>query len=385
MFDSLADCDDSSFESDDEPSVSFRLSQQTANEDDKAEPMSIPVVGQTLESLPSLPHPASLTDFEQLQLIGEGGYGKVLLVRLKQDPTRLFAMKILNKVGLTDKRHVANIRNERDILSAVKHPNVVRLHYAFQTARRLFLVLEYCRGGEIFFNLLQGRFGEKKARFYAANVVLALECFHQRSLVYRDLKPENVLIGDDGYARITDFGLSRKLAGDERCRSFCGTPEYMAPEVVSQAEYTRVVDWWALGVFIFEMVTGRPPFLDENRSALYKSIQNDEPASPGYLSVELRSLISQLLQKDPTKRLGNAQDAAEIKAHPWFKNVDWKLMEEKKVDPPFVPYVSSMCDTRNFDKSCTQTTVETGNEDAPSGNSDADVWKDFDYSEQLAR
>ncbi len=146
MFDSLADCDDSSFESDDEPSVSFRLSQQTANEDDKAEPMSIPVVGQTLESLPSLPHPASLTDFEQLQLIGEGGYGKVLLVRLKQDPTRLFAMKILNKVGLTDKRHVANIRNERDILSAVKHPNVVRLHYAFQTARRLFLVLEYCRG-----------------------------------------------------------------------------------------------------------------------------------------------------------------------------------------------------------------------------------------------
>ena len=165
------------------------------------------------------------------------------------------------------------------------------------------------------------------------------------------LKPENVLIGDDGYARITDFGLSKTLAsGSTKTNSFCGTPEYLAPEIISGLSYTSAVDWWAFGAFIYEMVTQSPPFLVENRYSLYQAITSSQPVIPGYLSKDLQDLLKRLFEKDPEKRIGAKNGAAEIKAHPWFKTIDWAQMLAKKMDPPFVPFVSSVSDTRNFDK-----------------------------------
>eukprot|EP01022_Parablepharisma_sp_SALTPOND_P033154 TRINITY_DN88233_c0_g1_i1.p1 TRINITY_DN88233_c0_g1~~TRINITY_DN88233_c0_g1_i1.p1 ORF type:complete len:264 (-),score=26.92 TRINITY_DN88233_c0_g1_i1:430-1221(-) len=227
-----------------------------------------------------------LEDFELLKLLGRGSYGKVALVKKKSDPTQLYAMKILKKSEVASQSQIAHTLSERSILATINHPNVVRLKYAFHTPKRLYFVLEYCPGGELFFHLQQsGRFGERKARFYAANVVLALEYFHQQNVAYREyvlffnqltgsLKPENVLVGADGYAKITDFGLSKRIKGkEEKMYTFCGTPEYLAPEVIAKGGYTLAADWWSFGVFLCELTTGTPPFINENSMTLYKAIQ----------------------------------------------------------------------------------------------------------------
>ena len=204
----------------------------------------------------------------------------------------------------------------------MRHPFIVKMDYAFQSETKLFFVLEYCPGGELFFYLSQiGRFKEDAARFYASNILLALEHLHSLDILYRDLKPENVLVGNDGYAKLTDFGLAKEnVSGHSDAKSLCGTAEYLSPEILMRQGHGKASDWWSFGAIIYEMLCGLPPFYSKDREKLYKNIKYNEPRLDfPFLSDTARDLLSKLLKKDPKERLGSGADADEIKHHPWFE------------------------------------------------------------------
>lgn len=240
---------------------------------------------------------------------------------------------------------------ERKILEKMNHPFIVRMNYAFQNEKKLFFVLDYCPGGELFFYITQiGRFKETSAKFYAANVLLALECLHKNGIIYRDLKPENILIDKDGYAKLTDFGLSKdNFLSDQRANSFCGTVEYLAPEVLNKKGYSMSCDWWSFGCIIYEMLSAVPPFFSRKREEIYDKIRLKNPNFYAYHSPQAVDLISKLLTKDPAKRLGTHNDAEEIKSHPFFADINWDLMMKKQIPTPYKPLLDSKDDTKHFD------------------------------------
>mmetsp|Transcript_15409 Transcript_15409/g.22369 ORF Transcript_15409/g.22369 Transcript_15409/m.22369 type:complete len:344 (+) Transcript_15409:37-1068(+) len=284
----------------------------------------------------------SIDDFTLLSVIGKGSYGKVLLVR-KNNTGELLAMKMLRKDYIARRNQIEHTRTERSVLEKVHHPYIVRLKYAFQNSKKLYFVLEYCPGGELFFHLSRSqRFDEPRAKFYAACMILALEHLHKLNIVYRDLKPENILIDDTGFAKITDFGLSKEnIIDNTGANSFCGTPEYLAPEILQKRGHGKAVDWWALAALIYEMLTGLPPFYTRDREKLFQSIIHGEANYPSYLSEQVKDLLSKLFAKDPASRLGSGPtDAQEIKQHPWFADIDWDRMLRKEVPPPFIPTVN---------------------------------------------
>lgn len=294
----------------------------------------------------------TMEDFTLLKMIGKGSYGKVLLVK-KNDSDEVFAMKMLKKEYIARRNQIEHTRTERSILEKVNHPFVVKLRYAFQNPKKLYFVLEYCPGGELFFHLSRaGKFEEPRAIFYAACVTLALEHLHRINVVYRDLKPENVLIDGQGYAKITDFGLSKEnIMDNASARTFCGTPEYLAPEVLARQGHGKAVDWWSLGALIFEMLTGLPPFYNaKDRERMFQDIMQSEVRFPAYISANARSLLEQLFVKDPVGRLGGGpRDADEIKEHPWFSGINWARMMSKEEVPPFIPALDSIFDTKYVD------------------------------------
>ena len=293
-----------------------------------------------------------MEDFTLLKMIGKGSYGKVLLVK-KNDTEEVFAMKMLKKDYIARRNQIEHTRTERSILEKVNHPYIVKLRYAFQNPKKLYFVLEYCPGGELFFHLSRaGKFEEPRALFYAACVVLALEHLHRINVVYRDLKPENILIDSQGYAKITDFGLSKEnIMDNASARTFCGTPEYLAPEVLARQGHGKAVDWWSLGALIFEMLTGLPPFYNaKDRERMFQDIMQSEVRFPAYISPNARSLLEQLFVKDPAARLGgSARDADEIKEHPWFSGINWSRMMNREEVPPFIPSLDSIFDTKYVD------------------------------------
>lgn len=246
---------------------------------------------------------------------------------------------------------------ERHVLGTMKNDFIVKMHYAFQNKNKLFFVIDYCPGGELFFYLSNlGRFKEDTTRFYASNILLAIEHLHFQKVLYRDLKPENVLMGKDGYVKITDFGLSKEGVSDNSsAKSFCGTPEYLAPETLNKAGHGRAADWWSFGAIIYEMLTGLPPFYHKDRQKLYHNIKNEDPKlSFSYLSDSAKDLLTKLLCKDPDKRLGgDTNDALEVKEHPWFDNVNWELISKKRIKPPYVPVLKDEADVKHFDKGFT--------------------------------
>merc|ERR1719408_1067569 len=205
--------------------------------------------------------PPCLDDFELCKVLGKGSYGKVMLVKHKNAGNQLFAMKMLRKDHVVKRNQVEHTRSERNVLESVNHPFIVSLHYAFQTPKKLYVVLEYCAGGELFFHLSQaGRFSQGRCRFYACEICLALAYLHSLNIIYRDLKPENLLLDADGHAKITDFGLSKEGIEDNiSAKTVCGTPEYLAPEIVEKRGHGRAVDWYSIGALTFEMLTGLPP------------------------------------------------------------------------------------------------------------------------------
>lgn len=304
-------------------------------------------------------HKLTAADFEPLRCLGKGAFGTVLLVR-QVSTGRLFAQKQFKKASLiVHKTHVEQTKTERAILESVnRHPFVVKLYFAFQDQAKLYLILEYAQGGELFYHMKIERFFQQdQAAFYMAELVLALEHLHTNlGVVYRDLKPENCLLDADGHLLLTDFGLSKVAVEGESCATFLGTVEYMAPEVVQGKPYGFAVDWWSLGALGYDLMTGSPPFRGGNKNLIMQNIVHGKLKMPYHFSAEAKDLLTRLLRKEPKKRLGaaGARDLATIKAHRFFRNIDWKALAKRRVDPPIVPFINDPELAENFAQEFTE-------------------------------
>ncbi|TNN20610.1 Ribosomal protein S6 kinase beta-1 isoform 3 [Schistosoma japonicum] len=322
-------------------------------------------------------------DFQLLKVLGKGGYGKVFLAR-KNDTGQTYAMKVLKKASIvTNAKDTAHTKSERNILEMIKHPFLVQLHYAFQSPGKLYLVLEFLAGGELFMQLeKEGVFMEDQASFYLAEITLAIGHLHSMGIVYRDLKPENVLLDYLGHVKLTDFGLSKeRVDRDNLTHTFCGTIEYMAPEILLRQGHGRAVDWWSLGTLMYDMLSGSPPFTGDDRRQTIDLILRGDFVPVPYLSREAISLISKLLVVDVNKRLGSGpSDSEAIKMHPFFRNTDWDLVLKKQVEPPFKPTLTSDTDVSLFDPKFTQENpVESPDEGLPISAMVSDVFEGFTY------
>ncbi|KAI8900259.1 kinase-like domain-containing protein [Globomyces pollinis-pini] len=301
----------------------------------------------------SKPKKMVVEDFELLKVIGKGSFGKVMQVK-KKDTGRVYAMKIIKKQHIVERDEVAHTLAERTVLTKLNHPFIVPLKYSFQSPEKLYLCLAFVNGGELFFHLQQeGRFSEDRAKFYIAELLCSLECLHSFGIIYRDLKPENILLDYTGHIALCDFGLCKlNMKEGNKTNTFCGTPEYLAPEVLIGKGYTKSVDWWTLGILLYEMIGGLPPFYDENVNIMYNKILNDKLTFHDFMSADVIDLLSKLLDRDGGVRLG-AGGAQEIKAHRFFGQVDWKKLISRQYTPPFRPNVASAMDTSNFDEEFT--------------------------------
>ncbi|XP_020014311.1 ribosomal protein S6 kinase alpha-2 isoform X2 [Castor canadensis] len=315
---------------------------------------------------------ADPSQFELLKVLGQGSYGKVFLVRkvTGSDAGQLYAMKVLKKATLKVRDRVRS-KMERDILAEVNHPFIVRLHYAFQTEGKLYLILDFLRGGDLFTRLSKEvMFTEEDVKFYLAELALALDHLHGLGIIYRDLKPENILLDEEGHIKITDFGLSKEaIDHDKRAYSFCGTIEYMAPEVVNRRGHTQSADWWSFGVLMFEMLTGSLPFQGKDRKETMALILKAKLGMPQFLSAEAQSLLRALFKRNPCNRLGAGIDGVEeIKRHPFFVTIDWNKLYRKEIKPPFKPAVGRPEDTFHFDPEFTARTPTDSPGVPPSAN-----------------
>lgn len=322
----------------------------------------------------------------------------------------LFAMKILRKSHLVRRRQIERTRTERKVLSVVNHPFIMKLHYAFQSPDKLYLVLDYCPGGELFFHLSRfRRFPERVARFYSAELLLALGHLHKRGIIYRDLKPENVLLDADGHVKLGDFGLAKAGIKQpcEGATSMCGTPEYMAPEVLAQQGHGFCVDYWGLGMLVYEMMTGLPPWYTTDRSKLFRRLRSAPLDIPSYFSQSSANCVSGLLERNPRRRLGVTGVRAAME-HDFFRSISWRALYGRRVEAPIRPCegwsppeaVSSEqqqppstmtasfqttpnnqhhnnlnldAATANFDNTFTRMPVESDHENADNDDDDADL------------
>jgi len=333
----------------------------------------------------------SADDFEVLKVLGKGAFGKVMLVKAKQGNGEIYAMKVLSKQLLIERQEVTHTKTERKTLEDTHHPFLVHLRFAFQTPTKLYLVMDYCNGGELFFHLkTTGRFPETRARLYGAEITSALEHLHSRKIVYRDLKPENVLLDSEGHVRVTDFGLAKDNVGaTDKTKTFCGTPDYLAPEIIMDKGHGRGVDWWSLGTMIYEMLGGLPPYYSENVNIMYERVKKAplEFKPPEKFTPAARDLISGLLQKDPAVRMGSSErDAEELKEHAFFAPIDWALLYARKIEPEFKPKVGHETDTANFDEEFTSQPLHESHVDvAPLSTAQSQShFEDFTYVDQSA-
>ena len=300
-----------------------------------------------------------LEDFKVLKVIGRGSFGKVNLVEYL--PTHeTYAMKSLKKDLLIEQEQIENTLLEKEILQTIDYPLLCGLVFCFQTEERIYFIMPFLSGGELFQHLRKFRtFDEEKVRFYGAQIALALEYLHSKGIVYRDLKPENILMDEQGYLKLADFGMAKKLKDDEKAMSFCGTPEYLAPEIITMEGHDKNADWWSFGILLFEMLCGLPPFYVENLDKMYELIKTSSVKFPKRinLSEDAKDIIRKLLEKNPKKRLGSQNGIEEIKNHPFFQSIDFNLIEQKKIKAPFIPELSSDTDVQYFDEEFTNEEV----------------------------
>ncbi|XP_041788134.1 protein kinase C isoform X4 [Anopheles merus] len=303
-----------------------------------------------------MPGKVFLNDFNFIKVLGKGSFGKVMLAE-KKGTDEVYAIKVLKKDVILQDDDVDCTMTEKRILAlAAKHPFLTALHSCFQTPDRLFFVMEYVNGGDLMFQIQRARkFDEPRAAFYAAEVTLALQFLHRNGVIYRDLKLDNILLDAEGHCKLADFGMCKEgITGDNLTSTFCGTPDYIAPEILQELDYGPSVDWWALGVLMYEMMAGQPPFEADNEDDLFEAILRDDVLYPVWLSREAVSILKGFMTKNAAKRLGCTDGENQIRSHPFFKDMDWEALEQRKVRPPFRPRVRSARDALNFDTEFTK-------------------------------
>lgn len=290
-----------------------------------------------------------LEDFEIGRVLGTGSFGRVSLARHRASGA-VCAIKALSKAHIVKNQQISHLRSERDILRSVDHPLIVRMWGSCQDESCVYFVMDFVAGGEFFSHLkARGRLTEESARFYAAEVLVMFEYLHTQDIVYRDLKPENLLLDAEGHLRLTDFGFA-KAVGAKRTYTLCGTPDYLAPEIILNKGHGKAVDWWAFGVLIFEILAGYPPFYDDDPLGTYKKILKGSVSFPNHFSVTVRDLIRKLLQVDLSKRYGClAGGVKDIRTHPWFRSVDFAAVARRAHEAPIRPSVAGPDDASNFE------------------------------------
>ena len=299
-----------------------------------------------------------LADFNFIAVLGKGNFGKVMLAEYKAT-RKLYAIKVLKKDFIIENDEVESTRSEKRIFLVAnkeRHPFLINLHSCFQTETRIYFVMDYVSGGDLMLHIQKEQFGRARARFYAAEVCLALKYFHENGIIYRDLKLDNILLGTDGHIKIADYGLCKEnMWPGQTTSTFCGTPEFMAPEILSSTSYTRAVDWWAFGVLIYQMLLGQSPFRGEDEDEIFDAILSDEPLYPIHMPRDSVDILRKLLTREPEKRLGcGPEDAAEVMRHPFFADVNWDDIYHKRIKPTFVPTLRDATDTSNFDEEFTK-------------------------------
>ena len=302
----------------------------------------------------------SYSDFDKLKVLGKGSFGEVLLVRLKAN-NKFYAMKILTKKQVKLRHQESHTKAERDLMVRINCPFIVNIKFAFQDNIKLYIITEFMQGGEMFFHLhKEKRFSNEKTRFYIIEIILAIEFLHKNKMLYRDLKPENIMVDSNGHIKLTDFGLS-KMVKKQKDKAFtiCGTPQYLAPEILSDDGYDNSVDWWSLGCVMYEMLVGKAPFRIPKGSYLSADLYKKKITIPEFVTEEAKDLISSLLVPNPKKRLGYGPDGAKkIKEHPYFSGINWDDAWNRKLEPPFVPILKSETDLTYFDKMFTEEKIE---------------------------
>lgn len=318
-------------------------------------------------------------DFKLLRVVGQGAFGKVFQVQ-QIETEDIFAMKVMRKDTIMEKNHGEYMRAERDILTKIVHPFIVQLRYSFQTKSKLYLILDFINGGHLFFQLYrQVTFSEELARLYTAEIVSAVAHLHKHGIIHRDLKPENILLDAEGHVKLTDFGLAKEIDESKPANSLCGTVEYMAPEIVLAKGHGKAADWWSVGILLFEMLTGQPPFTHNNRQKLQQKIVKDKIKLPSYLTSEAHSLLKGLLQKEAGKRLGSgARGSDDIKEHKWFKPINWKKLEAREIVPKFRPEVNGQECIANFDERWTKMPAQDSPASTPKSH-DMGVFEGYTY------
>jgi serine/threonine protein kinase len=283
-------------------------------------------------------------------ILGVGTFGRVKLVLHTKDDDRPYALKCMRKGQVIALKQVEHVMNEKNLLDMCDHPFLLRLAATFQDEDEIYMLLELALGGELFSVLRErNRFDEPTSRFYASCVCSAFTYLHDRQIVYRDLKPENLLFDAEGYLKVVDFGFAKIL--QDRTWTLCGTPEYLAPEIITNKGHNLAVDWWAFGILCHEMLFGQPPFCADDPMEIYQKILRNKYSFPSVISKLARDLISKLLVTNPAQRLGSLKRGAlDVSSAPFFKGLDFAALEKKTLKAPYVPVIKSPTDTSNFDE-----------------------------------
>ncbi|KAH9507371.1 Serine/threonine-protein kinase N2 [Bulinus truncatus] len=383
-----------------------------------AAPTIIPPERRQVPLPPVVPEPdfvgqkMRMDDFRPISVLGRGHFGKVLLSQYKKSG-EYFAIKALKKGDIIARDEVESLMSEKrifEVINTMRHPFLVNLFACFQTSEHVCFVMEYACGGDLMMHIHNDVFSEPRTVFYAGCVVLGLQYLHENKIVYRDLKLDNLLLDAEGYLKMADFGLCKEGMGyQDRTSTFCGTPEFLAPEVLTETSYSRAVDWWGLGVLIYEMLVGESPFPGDDEEEVFDSIVNEEVRYPRFLSTESIAIMRRLLRRNPDRRLGSSErdaedvkkqaffrlmrrnpdkrlgaserDAEDVKRQTFFRNVNWTDLLMKKVKPPFTPTIKNMEDVSNFDEEFTsERAVLTPPKDRrPLNSDDQRLFRDFDY------
>ncbi|CAJ0958159.1 unnamed protein product, partial [Mesorhabditis belari] len=362
---------------------------RTSIPNSRSTPMPLPVSHPKEQQAPL--GSVQIANFSLISVLGRGHFGKVILAKYRPS-NEYYALKVLKKGDILARDEVESLMVEKRILEVATrahHPFLVNLFACIQSGEHVFFVMEYSMGGDLMRHIHDDIFTEERASFYAACVLLGLEFLHQNNIIYRDLKLDNLLLDREGYVKLADFGLCKEGMGPhDKTSTFCGTPEFLAPEVLTESSYTRSIDWWGLGVLIFEMLVGEPPFSGDDEEEIFDSIVSDDVRYPRFLSIESISIMRRLLRKNPERRLGyGPEDASEVKCQRFFKHINWEwdALLSKRIRPRFTPSIKNPEDVSNFDEEFTseKPRFSSAKDRRPITEADQNLFAPFDFFAQL--